>query len=60
MSSITASYIRFTDFLRLGIIEWVDVNEENNSYIAINPEDVTMESTHLEVCLVRVPIHSSS
>ncbi|KAF4746112.1 DNA-directed RNA polymerase III subunit RPC2, partial [Perkinsus olseni] len=49
LRKLKSGELRFTDFLRLGIIEWVDVNEENNSYIAINPEDVTMESTHLEI-----------
>lgn len=26
----------FADFIRLGIIEYLDVNEENNCYIALN------------------------
>ncbi|KAF4671681.1 DNA-directed RNA polymerase III subunit RPC2 [Perkinsus chesapeaki] len=49
LRKLKSGELRFTDFLRLGIIEWVDVNEENNSYIAINPEDVVMETTHLEI-----------
>merc|ERR1719379_2597887 len=39
----------FTDFLRQGILEWVDVNEENNLFIALRPEEVTSQHTHLEI-----------
>lgn len=39
----------FADFLKTGIVEWVDVNEENNLFIALQPEDITPETTHLEI-----------
>lgn len=39
----------FADFLKQGIIEWVDVNEENNLFIAIQPDQVTAATTHLEI-----------
>merc|ERR1719191_1669137 len=39
----------FNDFLKQGIVEWLDVNEENNAFIAVRPADITAESTHLEI-----------
>jgi len=39
----------FADFLKQGVVEWVDVNEENNLLIALKPEDITPETTHLEI-----------
>mmetsp|Transcript_6488 Transcript_6488/g.15811 ORF Transcript_6488/g.15811 Transcript_6488/m.15811 type:complete len:1189 (-) Transcript_6488:33-3599(-) len=39
----------FADFLKQGVVEWVDVNEENNLLIALKPEEITSETTHLEV-----------
>eukprot|EP00397_Hematodinium_sp_SG-2012_P003066 GEMP01003074.1.p1 GENE.GEMP01003074.1~~GEMP01003074.1.p1 ORF type:complete len:1220 (+),score=278.51 GEMP01003074.1:80-3661(+) len=39
----------FKEFLTNGVVEWVDVNEENNLLIAINPEDIIMDTTHMEV-----------
>lgn len=39
----------FEDFLKQGIVEWVDVNEENNLFIALRPDDVGPETTHLEI-----------
>ena len=39
----------FNDFLRRGLIEYVDVNEENNSLIALYERDCTAATTHLEI-----------
>lgn len=39
----------FEDFLKQGIVEWVDVNEENNLFIALQPRDIRPETTHLEI-----------
>merc|ERR1719188_609819 len=39
----------FDDFLKQGVVEWVDVNEENNLFIALQVKDITPETTHLEI-----------
>ena len=39
----------FNDFLREGLVEYLDVNEENNSYIALYEDEINDETTHLEI-----------
>ncbi|PQE29753.1 hypothetical protein CJF32_00000432 [Rutstroemia sp. NJR-2017a WRK4] len=39
----------FDDFLYKGIVEYVDVNEENDSNIAISEKDINETTTHLEI-----------
>eukprot|EP00931_Biecheleriopsis_adriatica_P063853 TRINITY_DN38747_c0_g1_i1.p1 TRINITY_DN38747_c0_g1~~TRINITY_DN38747_c0_g1_i1.p1 ORF type:complete len:1196 (-),score=225.56 TRINITY_DN38747_c0_g1_i1:24-3611(-) len=39
----------FSDFLKQGVLEWVDVNEENNLFIALRPDEITKETTHVEI-----------
>ncbi|KAJ1404399.1 RNA polymerase Rpb2, domain 7 [Sesbania bispinosa] len=39
----------FDDFLRDGLIEYLDVNEENNALIALYEGDATSETTHIEI-----------
>src|ERR1700742_3341626 len=38
----------FDDFLRKGLIEYVDVNEENDSHIALYEDQIESSTTHLE------------
>ncbi len=33
----------------MGLIEYIDVNEEDNTYIAIKLEDIKQKTTHLEI-----------
>jgi len=39
----------FDDFLRAGLIEYLDVNEENDSLIALSEQDIGPNTTHLEI-----------
>ncbi|KAI3717287.1 hypothetical protein L1987_68818 [Smallanthus sonchifolius] len=39
----------FDSFLREGLIEYLDVNEENNSLIALYEGEATSETTHIEI-----------
>ncbi len=41
--------ITWEDLVNRGIIEYIDTEEEENCYIALRPEDVTKEHTHLEI-----------
>ncbi|CAH1183423.1 unnamed protein product [Phaedon cochleariae] len=60
----------FEDFLQDGLLEFLDVNEENDSYIACYERDITMQTTHLEIAtftllgvcagLVPYPHHNQS
>ncbi|GMM58658.1 DNA-directed RNA polymerase III core subunit [Maudiozyma humilis] len=39
----------FDDFLKLGLVEYLDVNEENDSFIALYEKDICPASTHMEI-----------
>lgn len=41
--------VTFDDFLTKGIVEYLDVNEENDALITIYEDQVTMSTTHLEI-----------
>lgn len=63
-------YRTFTDLIEQGIVEYLDINEENNCMIAFNTRSISKESTHLEMAefailgyiagLVPFPHHNQS
>jgi DNA-directed RNA polymerase III subunit RPC2 len=46
---LKAGVIAFDDFLRKGLVEYLDVNEENDCAIAMYDEDIDINTTHLEI-----------
>ncbi|KAF2002532.1 beta and beta-prime subunits of DNA dependent RNA-polymerase [Amniculicola lignicola CBS 123094] len=56
-SKVTSRYLQalrkgtmqFEDFLTRGLVEYVDVNEENDAHIAIYEREMTKHTTHLEI-----------
>jgi len=46
---LKAGSVTFDDFLRKGLVEYLDVNEENDSYIALYESDIVPATTHLEI-----------
>lgn len=46
---LTKGQMTFDDFLRRGLVEYLDVNEENDSYIALYESSIELATTHLEI-----------
>ena len=41
--------LKFSDFVKKGLVEYLDVNEENDSVIAIYESEIVPETSHLEI-----------
>lgn len=39
----------FPDLIKQGVVEYVDVNEENNCLVSLSDGDLTLNHTHLEI-----------
>jgi DNA-directed RNA polymerase III subunit RPC2 len=49
MQQLNAGTLVFDDFLKCGLIEYLDVNEENDAEIALYEKDINAMTTHLEI-----------
>lgn len=49
IQAIKRAEITFQDLIMGGVLEWVDVNEENDLFIAIRESEVTPMHTHMEI-----------
>lgn len=49
IKSLTENKIQLNDLIASGVIEYVDVNEENNCLVALCEEDLTPSHTHMEI-----------
>ncbi|GAA5904430.1 hypothetical protein JCM8208_004192 [Rhodotorula glutinis] len=49
MKMLRDKVMTFDDFLRKGLIEYLDVNEENDAYIALYENELKPDTTHLEI-----------
>lgn len=49
LQSLRRGAMDFDDFLTCGLVEYLDVNEENDSNIAIYEQDINLTTTHLEI-----------
>ncbi|ORX71655.1 beta and beta-prime subunits of DNA dependent RNA-polymerase [Linderina pennispora] len=49
IQDLMAGKLEFDDFLRLGLVEYLDVNEENDCNIAIYEKDLKLYTTHCEI-----------
>jgi DNA-directed RNA polymerase III subunit RPC2 len=49
IKELTDGLRAFDDFLKEGLIEYIDVNEANNCNIAMYERDITEKTTHLEI-----------
>ncbi|KAL9691069.1 hypothetical protein QQ045_011486 [Rhodiola kirilowii] len=49
MKKLSDGALTFDDFLCDGLIEYLDVNEQNNALIALYEADITKETTHVEI-----------
>jgi len=48
LDKVTKKLVSWTDLIRMGVIELVDANEEENCFIVMNEKNVK-KSTHLEI-----------
>ncbi|MEM1841668.1 MAG: DNA-directed RNA polymerase subunit B'', partial [Ignisphaera sp.] len=49
ISKLREGRLSFEDLLRLGVVELLDAEEEENALIAVHPEEATIETTHVEI-----------
>ncbi|EUB54999.1 DNA-directed RNA polymerase III subunit RPC2 [Echinococcus granulosus] len=49
LDDLTAKVLSWEDFLKKGVIEYLDSNELNDCLVALNEADITPSTTHMEI-----------
>ncbi|MBI2040578.1 MAG: DNA-directed RNA polymerase subunit B [DPANN group archaeon] len=49
MSKLKSGELKWSDLVKLGAIEYLDAAEEENAYVAMTPNKITKNHTHLEI-----------
>lgn len=49
LAALRTGQMEFDDFLAQGLVEYLDVNEENDSNMAVYERDINANTTHLEI-----------
>jgi DNA-directed RNA polymerase III subunit RPC2 len=49
MQKLANNYINFEDFVHDRLVEYLDINEHSDSFIAVYESDINEETTHLEI-----------
>lgn len=49
IQELVQGFRSFEDFLHEGLVEYLDVNEENDCSVALYEKEITRETTHLEI-----------